>query len=344
MPTLMEAPARDPQPPLTEDVAELHLLISEKDDELSRYRWREAVWVSLLVHVVVFLLIIFLPKYFPRGATVIPVLQEAQNKDITFTAMPPDQQRVKAPDTTTLSDKNRIAMSRTPLPSKDMLRKILDANKAGRPSQPAPPPAPAQQAAQQQNPGQANQQRQAANPTPPPQQPAQTAQLQTPPPAAAKNPFKTSAPGIQQAIQSLGAGRTQTHYTFDAGNYGSQFKPNSNIRGDVEILSDTMGVDFGPYLQRVLYVIRKNWINLIPEGAFAKKGKVGYQIAILKNGRITALQRVLPSGDVVLDRAAYGGITDSDPLDQLPREFKGDYLALRIIFLYNMDLNSSELR
>jgi hypothetical protein len=340
----MEAPARDPQPPLTEDVAELHLLIGEMDDELTKYRWREAVWVSIVVHVLAFLLIIFLPKYFPRGATVIPVLQETQNNTPIFLPSSPDQQRVKAPDTTTLSDKNRIAQSRTPLPSKDMLRKILDANKAGRPAKPTPPPAPTQQAAQQQNPAQANQQ--AANPTPPPPQPAQTAQLQTPPPAAAKNPspFKTSGPGIQQAIQSLGAGHTQTHYTFEAGNYGSQFKPNSNIRGDVEILSDTMGVDFGPYLQRVLYVIRKNWINLIPEGAFAKKGKVGYQFAILKNGRITALQRVLPSGDVVLDRAAYGGITDSDPLDQLPREFKGDYLALRIIFLYNMDLNSSELR
>lgn len=341
----MEAPARDPQPPLTEDVAELHLLINEMDDELSKYRWREAVWVSLVFHVFVFLLIIFLPKYIPRGATLIPVMQEAQNKDITFTAMPPDQQRVKPPNTTTLSDKNRIAQSRTPLPSRDLIRKILDANKAGRPAQPAPPAAPAQQAAQQQNPAQANpQQQQAANSTPPPPQPAQTAQLQTPPPAAARNPFKTTAPGIQQAIQSMGNGRTQTHYTFDAGNYGSQFQPNSNIRGDVEILSDTMGVDFGPYLQRILYVIRKNWISGIPYAAMAKKGRVAYQFAILKDGSIKGLHNVLPSGDESLDRAAYGGITESDPLDQLPHEFRGNYLELRIIFLYNMDLNSSELR
>lgn len=340
----MEAPVRDPQPPPHEDVAELHLLISEMDDELSAYRWREAVWVSIIIHAVAFILIIFAPKWIPRGAMVIPITQQAQNNtDLTFTPLPPDQQRVKPPVTDTLSDKNRIAQSKTPLPDREQLRKILDANRPGRPH-PTPAPAPAQQAAQQ-NPAEAAPQQQAANQTPPPPQPQQQAQLQTPPQAKPASPFKTSAPGIQQAIQSLGGTHVQTHYTFDAGNYGTnRFQPNSHIRGDVEILSDTMGVDFGPYLQRILYVIRNHWINLIPEGAQAKKGKVAIQFAILKDGRITAMQSVLPSGDIVLDRAAWGGITDSDPLDQLPREFKGDYLALRIIFLYNMDLNSNELR
>jgi outer membrane biosynthesis protein TonB len=339
----MEAPVHDPQPPPPEDVAELHLLISEMDDELSAYRWREAVWVSIVVHVLAFLALIFVPKWIPTGAVVVPVMQEAQNKDLTFTPLPMDQQRVKPPNTDIISNKNRVAQSPTPLPSREQLRKIIDANRPGRAAEQPPPPA--QQAAQQ-NPAQANPQQQAAaNPAPPPPQPSQPAQLQSPPPAQNPSPFKTTAPGIQQAIQSLGSGHVQTHYTFDAGNYGAnRFQPNSHIRGDVEILSDTMGVDFGPYLQRVLYVIRKNWINLIPEGAFAKKGKVGIQFAILKNGRVTAMQGVLPSGDLVLDRAAWGGITDSDPLDQLPREFKGDYLALRIIFLYNMDVNSNDLR
>jgi outer membrane biosynthesis protein TonB len=342
----MEAPVRDSQSPPHEDVAELHLLISEMDDELSAYRWREAVWVSLIIHAVAFILIIFAPKWIPRGAMVIPITQQSQNNtNLTFTPLPPDQQRVKPPVTDTLSDKNRVAQSKTPLPDKEQLRKILDANRPGRPTKPTPPPAPAQQAAQQNPAEAAPPQQQAANQTPPPPQPPQQAQLQTPPQAKPTSPFKTSAPGIQQAIQSLGSGHVQTHYTFDAGNYGTnRFQPNSHIRGDVEILSDTMGVDFGPYLQRILYVIRNHWINLIPEGAQAKKGKVAIQFAILKDGRITAMQSVLPSGDIVLDRAAWGGITDSDPLDQLPREFKGDYLALRIIFLYNMDLNSNELR
>jgi hypothetical protein len=43
-----------------------------------------------------------------------------------------------------------------------------------------------------------------------------------------------------------------------------------------------------------------------------------------------------PSGDVSLDRAAWGGITGASPYPQLPKEFKGKYLELRFFFLYNI--------
>jgi len=36
-----------------------------------------------------------------------------------------------------------------------------------------------------------------------------------------------------------------------------------------------------------------------------------------------------------MDRAAWGGITASSPFDPLPKEFKGDYLKLRMHFMYN---------
>jgi hypothetical protein len=44
-----------------------------------------------------------------------------------------------------------------------------------------------------------------------------------------------------------------------------------------------------------------------------------------------------PSGDVALDRAAYGGITAVNPFQPLPSNFRGQYLALRFRFLYNPD-------
>ena len=37
--------------------------------------------------------------------------------------------------------------------------------------------------------------------------------------------------------------------------------------GPMEILTDTMGVDFGPYLNRVLHDVRESWYQLIPESA-----------------------------------------------------------------------------
>jgi TonB family protein len=108
--------------------------------------------------------------------------------------------------------------------------------------------------------------------------------------------------------------------------------------GSLDVLSDTMGVDFGPYLARVLDVVRENWYRSIPDSARApemKKGRVSIEFAILKDGSVRGLQIVGTSGDVSLDRGAYKGIITSKPFLPLPTEFGGQYLALRIHFYYN---------
>ncbi len=43
-----------------------------------------------------------------------------------------------------------------------------------------------------------------------------------------------------------------------------------------------------------------------------------------------------PSGDVSLDRAAWGGIKCA-PYPPLPKDFKGSFLELRFGFYYNLD-------
>jgi len=110
------------------------------------------------------------------------------------------------------------------------------------------------------------------------------------------------------------------------------------VHGDVEVLSDTQGVDFGPYLSGVVKSVRMNWYKLIPEEArppVLKQGKVTIEFAILPGGTVAGMRIVSPSGDVLLDRAAWGGITTSIPFGPLPREFHGPYLALRFNFSYN---------
>jgi len=339
VPPLMEAPVRDPEQSeraLPTDVVELHLLIGQMDDEITAYRRREAVWLSIVVHVVACLLLIFAPKWLPKSATFIPV--NRSNRDATFLLAPPDRQQVKTPKTNIASDKNRIAQTRTPVPNKEQLRKLLDASRAGQPAKPAAPPTPAQQQQAMQQPAQQpsqNSQQQGAQNAPPPPPPQQTAQLRTPP--AGGSPFKTTGPGIQHALDSLSQNHGTSRYVF-GGDYGPEAHANTNMRGDVEILSDTMGVDFGPYLQRVLYVIKKNWYGLIPEVArppIMKKGNLIIEFSILKQGQVRGLQIQAPSGDVALDRAAYGGITESDPFDPLPPDFNGPHLTLRIKFIYN---------
>jgi len=114
----------------------------------------------------------------------------------------------------------------------------------------------------------------------------------------------------------------------------------SAAQGDLDVLSDTMGVDFGPYLARVLHDVRNNWYNIIPEAAYPplrKKGRVAIEFAILKDGSVAGMKLEGPSGDVALDRAAWGGITASNPFPPLPNEFSGQYLYLRFRFYYNPD-------
>lgn len=114
--------------------------------------------------------------------------------------------------------------------------------------------------------------------------------------------------------------------------------PIARVEGNLELLSDTQGVDFHPYLNRVLQAVRQNWYAIIPETARPpqlKSGTVAIQFVILPNGKIAGMQYNESSGDIALDRAAYGGITASAPFLPLPDEFHGPYLSLRVHFNYN---------
>jgi TonB family protein len=334
----MEAPVREPEKsPATPE--ELHLLIGALDDELSRYRKREAVWVSIVLHAIFFVGVLTAPRWLPHRIVILPANDLHNQK--TFLTAPSDTQRVKPPKTDIISDKNRIAQTRVPVPNKEVLRKLLASQRPGPPARPVP--APAQPQVQQPPAPPAEQTQNVANAAPPQPQPStQTPAVQSPAPAtSASNPFKIGSPGsvVQQAIQSSAGSHGSNRVRF-GGDYGVRHERSSDPHGDLEILSDTMGVDFGPYLQRVVYQVREHWYNLIPESAKAplmKKGKLTIEFAILKDGRVAGLKVVAGSGDDALDRPAYGSITGSNPFPPLPNEFKGQYLQLRFKFYYNPD-------
>jgi len=99
-----------------------------------------------------------------------------------------------------------------------------------------------------------------------------------------------------------------------------------------------MGVDFGPYMKRLRFAVQGHWNALIPDVALpplSKSGTVTIELAVMKNGQVRGMKLVKSSGDLQLDRAAWGGITNAIPLPTLPLEFKGDYLKLRCNFIYN---------
>jgi TonB family protein len=109
------------------------------------------------------------------------------------------------------------------------------------------------------------------------------------------------------------------------------------IQSSLQLLSDPQGVDFKPYLIRILATVRRNWLVIIPESArMGRRGKVLLQFIVDRNGSVPKLVIAMPSGAEALDRAAVAGISASVPFPPLPPEFKGNEVRLQFAFTYNM--------
>jgi len=320
-----------------------HLLIQLQDD-LSRSRRREAAWISIITHLVLIILVVNFQrfeKYIPfwHPAVVLPS-QNVNNKDVTFLALPPDMQKVpRKPNTNVMSDKDRVAMTRHPELDLKELRKSLVTPPPGRPGASGPP------AQQQPTPGIA--QNQPVPQSQPQQAPNQEiSQLQTPSKPNISDFRKyagsmSAGSAVNEAARAAAATRGAGQQG-SGGDFGLGTGAHGRQTGALEILSDTQGVDFGPYLQRILQEVKDNWYRLIPESAEMKKGKLSIEFAITKDGQVAGMKLVATSGDPPLDRAAWGGITASNPFPPLPTDFKGPYLALRFRFFYNPDKSDLE--
>jgi TonB family protein len=115
--------------------------------------------------------------------------------------------------------------------------------------------------------------------------------------------------------------------------------PNFNMPGP-QILSDTMGVDFDPYLLRVYLIVQRNWYSVIPEIArMGRKGRVVLEFTIHKDGSVDNLQMMDGSGTSSMDSAALSSIRFSNPFPPLPAEFPGGFVHLRFGYFYNMSPN-----
>lgn len=322
------------------DHTDLLHVIDELEGSRNWVSLREKLWIALIIHMLIAWYLFYGPKYIYHVRVVDPsVVMKQRQKELTFLDMPPDLLKQPKPKPTNIiSDKNRVAQSQHPTIDKKTLEELEAMRRAQqeRPNpapaqQPTPTPAPpAQQQAQQQAP---------ARPAQPLPQNNQ-ARLEAPPPAAPQPNFRTGPVNpneqLQQAMQNAmhnGGGQ----YSGQDGLGAPSQHPGMNSA--VDVLSDTMGVDFGPYIERVIYDTKRAWYPIIPESArppLDKKGVVQIRFKILPDGTVTDMHLDGPSGDVSLDRAAWAGITGAAPYGPLPRAFKGPFLELRFAFLYNL--------
>jgi TonB family protein len=317
-----------------------HVLLQLEDD-LERSHRREAAWISVAVHIFALIFLLLSPKIFGYQRVILANPADMmKNKQLTYLDMPPDEQtppKQVRPDAK-LSDKNRIAESRHPSVDQKTLEEL---RKAGPPQSPGQQMPPAQQSSPNamQAPPQPTQQAQSMPPVQDPKL-AMPQQSDQKPAIDFRAMNQTAGQQIAQAARGTGPSRSAGSFGGggSGGDYGAGAGGGARTGGTLEVLSDTQGVDFGPYLSRVIQAVRMNWYNLIPEAArppLLERGKVSIEFAILPDGRVAGLKYSSPSGDVALDRAAWGGITASNPFAPLPSAFHGPYLALRFHFYYN---------
>jgi outer membrane biosynthesis protein TonB len=123
------------------------------------------------------------------------------------------------------------------------------------------------------------------------------------------------------------------------GGYGTPGGGASPLKmGGAEILSDTQGVNFEPYLRRILADIYRNWLPLIPEEArppLSKQGETLVRFRILPDGRIGGMWLDGSTHDDAINRSAWGSITSEGQFPPLPSQFHGPNLELRIHYYVN---------
>jgi TonB family protein len=310
----------------------LHV-IEDLEDERARAQKREKIWIALILHLLLFAWIYWAPRFIWHVK--VREAPPAQKQDMTMLTVPPDVLKQLQPvKPAPLSDKSRRQQSAKPAPQPKTLRELERMRHSG---PPAPTPTPKVQPQPKIAPPQVA--RQSAPPAPkpkvapPPLAPSQSAQINAPKPQPNfSTPQQTPGQSVEQAER-------QSQSTVAGGDMGANAPSrHPGTTGPVDILSDTLGVNFGPYIQRVIYDTKRAWYPIIPAIAqppISKQGRVLIRFKILPDGSVAAMTLEGPSGTTSLDRAAWGGILGANPFPPLPKNFKGPFLELRFYFIYN---------
>jgi len=293
-------------------------------------RWDALMRVlSVACHVALLAFVLLWPKIFPSHAPSDADIALAQ-KELNFVYVPGIEKPVPPAPTP------KLKMNR------EILRKVVPEVK---PEIPAPAPTPERPPSDL--PEAPKPRNQALPPAPTPSPTAPTPSHLEPLPATPQNNhinlgLSQASPG-KQLDNQLGDAISRAH--SQGGVYsGGATAPGGGGPGlgqGVAILSDTQGVDFGPYITRLLATLKRNWLYVMPESARWDRGVVFTTFQINPDGSVPPPDPTLErtSGKEPLDNAAMSAIHASNPFEPLPSAFHGPYLRLRIAFLYNIPLD-----
>jgi len=297
----------------------------------------EVVLLSIIFHLVMVIVILLSPKWFPRlFAPPRPAfaIQQQPAEDTRFVFVQPrnDVKARKPPDRGEASDQDRLAQApqRAPNPANPLPymrgnspeRVERTDRQAPRGQGPAPDPAAGQQVQNSRPPD---------NSSTPPPIPESPSSLQLPnanrsgaSENGANGRSATAGGQLGEALRNLQRYVQRDGFDNQQGG-GGQFGP--------EIQFDTKGVEFGPWIRRFIAQVKRNWF--IPYAAMSMKGHVVITFNVHKDGSITDLTVVGPCPIDAFNNAAFGALAGSNPTQPLPPEYPSEKAFFTVTFFYN---------
>jgi outer membrane biosynthesis protein TonB len=299
---------------------ELIHLIDSLDDDRSRARFRESVYISIIIWIVIGWFLFYGPRVLfhqPVYRDPIAMMKQHDKENLTY-LNPPTAPKIKPP---------------APVVNQKLAQQL---QKQAREAPRTPEPPVAQQAA----PPPPEVAHNTAPPVPTPAMPLPSAPrptVQAPLPSA-----PSPSPAIAQNSQSAHSAMEDAMRGALRGRSGAEIGAPGTAAGPLQagtqILSDTGDWDYTAYMRRLHNDIQRNWDPLIPpevQPPLMKKGIVGIRFTILRDGQIGDIKLETTAGDVALDKAAWYAITSEGQFPKLPPEYKGQQLELRVGFFYN---------
>ena len=284
-------------------------------------RW-DGVMVSVLVHAVIILIVLFapvLPVFQPDPNAQAAVRREPERERPRFVFVQPrvDVEAQRAPQISEESDKNRLARAerpapvpRNPLPyargnSSNRVEAAPDERAKGEGPAPVPsvePPAP-----------------DIVERVPAP--PSSAARAEVPIPATRPRPAQGGSLG--EALRNLQKYVDKESFNNDQGQ--------AQNLGPLQF--DTKGVEFGPWIRRFVAQVRRNWF--VPMAAMSLRGRVVLTFFVHRNGALTDVQIIQPSSVDSFNIAARNALLASNPTEPLPPEYPDDKAFFTVTFYYN---------
>jgi len=288
---------------------------------------REGVLVSIIVHLLLFITVMFLPEISSKGAN--SPAQQMTDRDPasspTFVFMQPrvDISKPQPKPNVDASDQDRVASSVLPPPDPKNSLPFARGNTPDRVE--AEPAKPAERAEQQADaaPGRQDHPEGEVAANDPAHMLRLPSAINAPAPALSIGGRSGSNGVLGDAIRNLQ--RYTQQQSFE--------NPQGSGDGQGLIQFDSKGVEFGPWLRRFVAQVKRNWF--IPSAAMMMKGHVVITFNVHKDGSISDIDIKAPSGIEAFDRAAANALSGSNPTQPLPPEYPSDKAFFTVTFLYN---------